>query len=194
PGSAGYGYENYSVRAFMNDQQVEYTVTEEGGNWVIYVENAQGNVVFEFTKQEAPAFEAEVSEYVKIDDAKAIYLVTVAGEPEGGNYSYDGEAMFYSEKYGTYAYLVVSDTVLTKEEAAQKVADSTAEVVSITYDGDVNGTNLVDINDAQLVYDMYNAKYNSFETVSMLKFLRADLNGSKNLTTEDAAAVVNLIP
>ena len=55
----------------------------------------------------------------------------------------------------------------------------------------MNRSNLVDINDAQLVYDMYNAKYSDFDNVSMRKFLEADVNGSKTVTVEDATAVVN---
>ena len=33
----------------------------------------------------------------------------------------------------------------------------------------------------------------SFDTVSVERFLRADMNGSKNLTVEDAVAVVSEI-
>ena len=37
---------------------------------------------------------------------------------------------------------------------------------------------------------MYNAKYEDFSTVSMRKFLEADLNGDRKLTVLDAAAVI----
>ena len=40
---------------------------------------------------------------------------------------------------------------------------------------------------------MYNAKYTSFDSCSMEKFLRADMNGDKTLTVNDAAAIVNII-
>ena len=63
----------------------------------------------------------------------------------------------------------------------------------LRYSGDVNGTGLTDVNDAQLTYDMYNTKYDSFDVVSMLKFLNADVNGDKTVNSKDATAIVNAI-
>ena len=137
--------------------------------------------------------EVNVYEYVKLN-GKAIYLVTASGTVADGKVmAYDGSAMFWSEKYQAYAYLVISNTELTKAEAAKKVSQATATKTSIAYDGDVNATSTVDVNDAQLVYNMYNAKYTSFDSCSMEKFLRADMNGDKTLTVNDAAAIVNII-
>ena len=71
-----------------------------------------------------------------------------------------------------------------------------SEVAAIIYrivTGDVNGTGLTDVNDAQLTYDMYNTKYSSFDVVSMLKFLNADVSGDKKVNTADATAIVSLI-
>ena len=104
--------------------------------------------------------------------------------------AYDGSAMFWSEKYQAYAYLVISNTELTKAEAAKKVTQASATKASIAYDGDVNLNVKIDVNDAQLVWNMYNAKYEDFNTVSMRKFLEADLNGDHKLTVLDAAAVI----
>ncbi len=49
------------------------------------------------------------------------------------------------------------------------------------------------MNDAQLVYDIYNAQYGDFTTVSMLKFLRADVNGDKTVDVNDSAAIIGSI-
>ena len=137
--------------------------------------------------------EVNVYEYVKLN-GKNIYLVTASGTVADGKVmAYDGSAMFWSDKYQAYAYLVISNTELTKAEAAKKVSQATASKTEIVYDGDVNATNTVDVNDAQLVYNMYNAKYTSFDSCSMEKFLRADMNGDKTLTVNDAAAIVNII-
>ena len=134
--------------------------------------------------------EVNVYEYIKLD-GKAIYLVTASGTVADGKVmAYDGSAMFWSEKYKAYAYLVISNTELTKAEAAKKVTQASATKTSIAYDGDVNLTGTVDVNDAQLVWNMYNAKYADFSTVSMRKFLEADLNGDRKLTVLDAAAVI----
>ncbi len=134
--------------------------------------------------------EVNVYEYVKLN-GKNIYLVTASGTVADGKVmAYDGSAMFWSEKYKAYAYLVISNTELTKAEAAKKVTQASATKTSIAYDGDVNLTGTIDVNDAQLVWNMYNAKYTDFNTVSMRKFLEADLNGDHKLTTADAAAVI----
>lgn len=133
--------------------------------------------------------EVNVYEYVKLN-GKAIYLVTASGTVADSKVmAYDGSAMFWSEKYKAYAYLVISNTELTKAEAA-KVTQASATKTSIAYDGDVNLTGKIDVNDAQLVWNMYNAKYADFSTVSMRKFLEADLNGDRKLTVLDAAAVI----
>ena len=60
----------------------------------------------------------------------------------------------------------------------------------------MNLTKSVDINDAQLVWNMYNAEYKAdidFQTVNRLKYLSADMNGDKTLDTADAAAIIALI-
>ena len=138
----------------------------------------------------------EVNAYVKLQDARVMYLVTVQGTlADGQVYTYDGHPMYYSEKYQAYCYLVISDQALptVREDAAAKIATAAATAENVVYDYDVNGTKVVDVNDAQLVYNMYNAVYDNFETVSMMTFLRADVNGSRDLNVEDVSAVVNAI-
>ena len=91
---------------------------------------------------------------------------------------------------GIAAYLRQSGA--TQEEAAAKVAISAADnVVTITLGFDVNMTGKVDVNDAQLVYDMYNGAYSDFTQVSMEKFLRADVNATKTVDHTDGVAIVN---
>ncbi len=187
----GYGYE---VTATMGGKPVE---VKDNGNGTYTIKNVTGPIVINVTKTAQK--NVDVCEYVKLD-GKVMYLVTVTGAlEEGKTFAYDGNAMYISAKYNegknTYCYLVVSDKSLTdmKAEAAEKVTQMAVTAETVSYDGDVNGTAVVDINDAQLTYDMYNAKYADFATVSMVKFLRADLNGSKDLNTEDAAAIVAAI-
>lgn len=142
------------------------------------------------------AEEVSVSPYLELND-KTMMLITVKGTPEGGKaFTYDGNTMHKVEGYGTdwYAWLVIleKDQTLTKEDAAAKVAVSAADnVVTIANGYDVNMTGVVDINDAQLVYDIYNGTYGDFGKVSMEKFLRADVNASKNVDSADAVAIVS---
>lgn len=187
------GYD-YEVSATMGGTPVE---VKDNGNGTYTIQNVTDPIVINVTKTAQE--NVEVYEYVKLD-GKTMYLVTVTGTlEEGKTFAYDENAMYISTKYdegkNTYCYLVISDKSLTdmKAEAAEKVTQMAATAETVSYDGDVNGTAVVDINDAQLTYDMYNAKYADFDTVSMVKFLRADVNGSKNLNTEDAAAIVAAI-
>lgn len=142
------------------------------------------------------AEEVSVSRYLELND-KTMMLITVKGTPEGGKaFTYDGNTMYKVNAYGTdqYAWLVIVDRgqTLTQEEAAAKVAISAADnVVTITPGFDVNRTGKVDVNDAQLVYDMYNGTYSDFTQVSVEKFLRADVNGTKTVDHTDAVAIVN---
>ena len=142
------------------------------------------------------AEEVSVSRYLELND-KTMMLITVKGTPEGGKaFTYDGNTMYKVNAYGTdqYAWLVIVDKgqTLTQEEAAAKVAISAADnVVTITLGFDVNMTGKVDVNDAQLVYDMYNGTYSDFTKVSVEKFLRADVNATKVVDHTDAVAIVN---
>ena len=142
------------------------------------------------------AEEVSVSRYLELND-KTMMLITVKGTPEGGKaFTYDGNTMYKVNAYGTdqYAWLVIVDKgqTLTQEEAAAKVAISAADnVVTITLGFDVNMTGKVDVNDAQLVYDMYNGTYSDFTKVSVEKFLRADVNATKTVDHADAVAIVN---
>lgn len=142
------------------------------------------------------AEEVSVSRYLELND-KTMMLITVKGTPEGGKaFTYDGNTMYKVNAYGTdqYAWLVIVDKgqTLTQEVAAAKVAISAADnVVTITLGFDVNMTGKVDVNDAQLVYDMYNGTYSDFTKVSVEKFLRADVNATKVVDHTDAVAIVN---
>lgn len=169
-------------------------VKNEDGSYTIPGAAVTGSITIEVTKEVKTT--VEVSEYITLN-GKAMYLVTAAGAfPEGQVPKYDGMSMFYSEKYNAYAYLVISADGLeaVKTEAAAKVtlAEGTA-AGNVDYTGDVNGTTRVDVNDAQLTYDMYNAKYEAFDTVSMQKFLNADMNGDKTVNVTDAAAIIAAI-
>lgn len=153
-------------------------------------------LVVNVEKVSQKAEEVSVSRYLELND-KTMMLITVKGTPEGGKaFTYDGNTMYKVNAYGTdqYAWLVIVDKgqTLTQEEAAAKVAISAADnVVTITQGFDVNMTGKVDVNDAQLVYDMYNGTYSDFTKVSVEKFLRADVNATKVVDHADAVAIVN---
>lgn len=81
--------------------------------------------------------------------------------------------------------------ILDEEEAKIKldITDGTAPVLGDSMD--VNGSGKVDASDAQLVYNMYNAMYNSFGgDVTVEKYLRADVNKDGEINVQDAAAII----
>ena len=182
-----------TVRSLGNGK---YVVEAVNYNDYLYVYARSWNLVVKVEKVSHSAEEVTVSKYLELND-KTMMLVTVKGTPEGGSaFTYDGNTMYKVEGYGTdrYAWLVIVDKgqTLTQEEAAAKVAISAADnVVTITPSSDVNRTGKVDVNDAQLVYDMYNGTYSNFTQVSVEKFLRADVNATKAVDHADAVAIVN---
>lgn len=135
-----------------------------------------------------------VSPYVNTDGS-TIWLITVSPDPkpeETKSLYYVGKPMFWSEKYKSYAWLLLSsksqDTVKADAEAAITIKENA--VTSIEYSGDVNGTGHIDINDAQYIYDLYNAKHSALD---MEKFLRCDVNGNREVSVDDVQAVVSLL-
>ena len=182
-----------TVRSLGNGK---YVVEAVNYNDYLYVYARSWNLVVKVEKVSHSAEEVTVSKYLELND-KTMMLVTVKGTPEGGSaFTYDGNTMYKVEGYGTdrYAWLVIVDKgqTLTQEEAAAKVAISAADnVVTITLGFDVNMTGKVDVNDAQLVYDMYNGTYSDFTKVSVEKFLRAYVNATKVVDHTDAVAIVN---
>lgn len=182
-----------TVRSLGNGK---YVVEAVNYNDYLYVYAHSWNLVVKVEKVSHSAEEVTVSKYLELND-KTMMLVTVKGTPEGGSaFTYGGNTMYKVEGYGTdrYAWLVIVDKgqTLTQEEAAAKVAISAADnVVTITRGFDVNMTGKVDVNDAQLVYDMYNGTYSDFTKVSVEKFLRADVNATKVVDHTDAVAIVN---
>lgn len=143
------------------------------------------------TKTAVNPYSVEVYEYVKLD-GQSIWLVVAKSDSV---LAYGADTMFTSEKYGGYCWLVISagnaDTVKTEAIAAVKAGSGTA--AAAVYTGDVNGTGNIDVNDAQLVYNIYNTEYTSFDALSRAKFLAADVNGDHTVTVLDAAAVVNTV-
>lgn len=137
--------------------------------------------------------EVIVRPYIQLD--KTVMWLVTATEGDTVLAYGEGNTMFWSDKYNAYCYLVVSaeseDTVKQTAESTIIAAAEGAVATQIGYDFDVNQTGAVDINDAQLTYDMYQAKlYSDFATVSMDKFLEADVTGDGKVWTDDAATVV----
>lgn len=184
------GFE-YTITATMGGKAV--TVTGSNGSYSIA--NVTGDLVITIArKSTTTTMDVAVSKFVEMNN-KTVFLVTVTGTPEEGKaFAYGENVMYKTTAYGenVYSWLVIVDGTadLTAADAEAKItqAAATAEEVAAGYD--VNETNVVDINDAQLTYDIYTGKYTDFEKVSVRKFLRADTNADKVVNSADAVVVV----
>lgn len=181
----------YTITATMGGKKVTIT---EGADNTYTIASVTGDLVITIEKKSTLTMEVAVSEYVQMDN-KTVFLVTVTGTPdEGKAFAYGDNVMYKTTAYGenVYSWLVIVDkneafTVATAEANITK-ASATAEEVKQSYD--VNETGVVDINDAQLTYDIYSGKYTDFEKVSVRKFLRADVTIDKAVNSTDAVAVI----
>lgn len=202
----GYAYTVTAAKA--NGTTVTVTDNGDGTYTIAGADIAAGDVITVTVEKKLieTKYTIEVNELVKLDanaegKAQSVFLITAklngdAKLADGKVLAYGNNAMFQNaERYdGAYAYLVISDKTLDEVKAEAEKAgqitevDSTAQTFNVN--GDVNGTELVDINDAQLVYNIYNAKYDSFDNTTMAMFLAADMNGNKTVNSLDAAAVV----
>ena len=184
----------YAVTAVKGENTVNVNDNGDGTYTIAAADIDGANIMVNVAKN--PNKTAEVYQYVKLN-GKVMYLVVAndSSLTEGKVLTYDGSAMYWSEKYDGYCCLVISDKAEQemKEEAVKHLGSVEGTKIEIDYSGDVNKTGQIDINDAQLVYDMYKPVYDDFDILSVERFLRADMNGSKNLTVEDAVAVVSEI-
>ena len=205
----GYAYTVTAAKA--NDTTVTVTDNGDGTYTIAGAAIAAGDVITVTVEKKLieTKYTIEVNEFVKLaanaeGKAQSMFLITAklngdAKLADGKVLAYGNNAMFQNaERYdGAYAYLVISDKTLDEVKAEAEKAGQITEVngtaQTFNVNGDVNGTELVDINDAQLVYNIYNAKYDSFETTTMKMFLAADVNKDREVSALDAAAVVGLI-
>lgn len=211
------GVTSYTVKsgeAFtfgINHQEgFDYTVTVMAGEETLTLqrnaENAStytipanyitgGIIMVTITKTAQLALTVDAAEYVKLINGNAVWLITAVPEtklPATKSLYYGDTAMFWSEKYEAYAWLLVDKGTAAGIAATAKSAISVKgnSTVSVSYGGDVNGTGHIDINDAQYIYDLYNAKHSALD---MEKFLRCDVNGNCRVNVEDVRMVVSLL-
>lgn len=209
-------------------------------NYTFTVKNVQGNLNIKLSCAASDTMvEVLVKPYVELD-GKTIYMIatrTKAGNDQGLKLdTYDGYAMYttnlYSDQFedpltgkgNTFLWLTIVNEgeEFGKVQALQHLSctnhrdpldynKTMPKPDGIGNDGDVNGSNLIDVNDAQLVYDIYKGAYQSFYMTntdtkndthvdpnygigaSMTKFLEADVNRDMKVDIHDAADIINLI-
>lgn len=195
------GY-TYTVTATMGSEPTELTesVDETTGVVTYTTVNVTGNILVTIAKVSDLA--VTIHEYIDLE-GKTIFLVNATQTlAEGESLSYDGVAMYFSTQYadsqvegqtGQWSFLVVVDGEFTAETARAAITKGTAEFKTLSQTYDVNMSTKPDINDAQLVYDMYMKEYEDLEHAGMERFLNADVNADKVVDSRDAVAIVEEI-
>lgn len=187
---------DYTVIVMVGEKTLTLQRNENASTYTIPGDYIKGGIIMvSITKTAQLAMTVNAAEYVKLINGNAVWLITAVPEtklPATKSLYYGDTAMFWSEKYEAYAWLLVdkgtaADIAATAKSAISVKGNST---VSVSYGGDVNGTGHTDINDAQYVYDLYNAKHSALD---MEKFLRCDVNGDCGVNVGDVRMVVSLL-
>ena len=191
----GYTYEVFYTMGADEEIKLDGTTS-------FTIEAVDGHITIRVTKV-LTATVTTVTEYVNVNGG-TVYLVFVdADKLTTGNYTIAyGEnaaaAMYYVNQYEGYAFLVVATGEEDPTEFDYTLAiDTSREALVVEASYDVNESRNVDANDAQLVYNIYNAgvegemMYDGFtDRVTLVKYLRADVNNSKTVDSSDATAIV----
>lgn len=187
---------DYTITVMAGEKTLTLQRNENASTYTIPGDYIKGGIIMvSITKTAQLALTVDAVEYVKLINGNAVWLITAVPEtklPATKSLYYSDTAMFWSEKYEAYAWLLVGKGTAADIAAAAKSAISVKgnSTVSVSYSGDVNGTGHIDINDAQYIYDLYNAKHSALD---MEKFLRCDVNGNHEVNVEDVRMVVSLL-
>lgn len=187
---------DYTITVMAGEKSLTLQRNENASTYTIPGDYIKGGIIMvSITKTAQLAMTVNAAEYVKLINGNAVWLITAVPEtklPATKSLYYGDTAMFWSEKYEAYAWLLVDKGTAADIAAAAKSAISVKgnSTVSVSYGGDVNSTGRIDINDAQYIYDLYNAKHSALD---MEKFLRCDVNGDREVNVEDVRMVVSLL-
>lgn len=187
---------DYTITVMAGEKTLTLQRNENASTYTIPGDYIKGGIIMvTITKTAQLALTVDAVEYVKYTDGSVVWLITAVPEtklPATKSLYYGDTAMFWSEKYEAYAWLLVDKGTAADIAAAAKSAISVKgnSTVSVSYGGDVNGTGHIDINDAQYIYDLYNAKHSALD---MEKFLRCDVNGNREVSVDDVRMVVSLL-
>ncbi len=187
---------DYTITVMAGEKTLTLQRNENASTYTIPGDYIKGGIIMvSITKTAQLAMTVNAAEYVKLINGNAVWLITAVPEtklPATKSLYYGDTAMFWSEKYEAYAWLLVGKGTAAGIAATAKSAISVKgnSTVSVSYGGDVNGTGRIDINDAQYIYDLYNAKHSALD---MEKFLRCDVNGNREVNVEDVRMVVSLL-
>ena len=180
---------NFTLNA---DESCDYVVLVEGqtlqgagGQYTIPAELVSGAILtVSVTKTTRLTADVRVSEYL----SGRVWLVEASlTVPVGRMLTYDGAPMLYVPARGAYMYVV--DAEPTTEQARRAISTAVGQADSLTVNGDANDSGLLDVNDAQLVYDMCMRMYD-LNDLTQPMWLRANANGDQTIDILDVQCIL----
>ena len=174
------------------DESCDYVVLVEGqtlqgtgGRYTIPANLVSGAILtVSVTKTTRLTADVRVSEYL----SGRVWLVEASlTVPVGKMLTYDGAPMLYVPARGAYMY--VADTAPTTEQARRAISTAVGQADSLTINGDANDSGLLDVNDAQLVYDMCMRMYD-LNDLTQPMWLRANANGDQTIDILDVQCIL----
>ena len=180
---------NFSLNA---DESCDYVVLVEGqtlqgtgGQYTIPAELVSGAILtVSVTETTRLTADVRVSEYL----SGRVWLVEASlTVPVGKMLTYDGAPMLYVPARGAYMYVV--DAEPTTEQARRAISTAVGQADSLTINGDANNSGLLDVNDAQLVYDMCMRMYD-LNDLAQAMWLRANANGDQTIDILDVQCIL----
>lgn len=191
------GYE-YTVTAEKNGVTIPVT-GDDSGTYTIAGENINGGIItVTVTRSAPPAVDVTAQEFLTCNGSTIFLLRATAREDlgESRDLMYGDKHMLWSSEYKAYVWLVkvATDTANEVVEVAKTniSISNKAEHTTVLHTGNVNSSKQVDINDAQLIYDLYmkNTPIDITQNGNMQALLNGDVNCNGKLDTGDARAVV----
>ena len=190
------GYE-YTVTAEKNGTSIPVT-GDDSGTYTIAGTNINGGIItVTVTRTAPPAVDVTAQEFLTCSGSTIFLLRATAREDlgESRDLMYGDKHMLWSSEYKAYVWLVKTTNTANEvvEEAKTNISiSSKAEHTTVLHTGDVNHSRQVDINDAQLIYDLYmkNTPIDITQNGNMQALLNGDVNCNGKLDTGDARAVV----
>ena len=174
------------------DESCDYVVLVEGqtlqgtgGQYTIPANLVSGAILtVSVTETTRLTADVRVSEYL----SGRVWLVEASlTVPVGKMLTYDGAPMLYVPARGAYVYVV--DAEPTTEQARRAISTAVGQADSLTVNGDANDSGLLDVNDAQLVYDMCMRMYD-LNDLTQPMWLRADANGDQTIDILDVQCIL----
>lgn len=164
---------------------------DENGVYTISAAHLSVGTSVVITVERSLRVTVKVSTYLTLADGTTLYCIATTYQPAPGtSLAYQGQPMY--RKGDRYLILIKATAKPTAEQAASLVTETDAAAQTLSTGHDVNGTGRVDINDVQIVYDMYMKTYD-YTATTALHFLRADVNNDGVIGIDDCVAIVSSI-